>query len=71
MNYNGIKVDWTDGEWERLQEIKANRVYEEPLDTKMGFTLSASLRERIKEYAAARDITPSELMRHVLNVVVK
>jgi predicted DNA binding CopG/RHH family protein len=71
MDYNGIQVDWTDDEWERLQEVKANRVVKETLDARAAITLSASLKDKVQQYADARGMTLSEVIRQVLHVFIQ
>ena len=72
--YGEIKVDWTDGEWERLQRVK-NGEYVPNVVAGHGniisATLSKALKAKVIEYAIAKNVTPSELIRNVLYILTQ
>ena len=73
--HRDIRVDWTDGEWERLQKIKRGEYVPYPGTKKS--TILASLRlpeglkERVIEYAEDKGLSPPELVRQVLYVLTQ
>jgi hypothetical protein len=72
--YGEIKVDWTDGEWRRLREIKDNpdRVRFQDVDGKNEIRLAVYfpewLKRRIDLYAKDKGVSTSRLIRDVMYV---
>ena len=83
-NHGGIDVDWTDGEWRRLQAIKQkhfdNPNWDPPkrnngrnataLSTnRIQVDISPLLAERIRNYISKHDIGLSSFVRTVMEVI--
>ena len=73
--YGDIEINWKDGEWERLQAIKARKDVQDVLEvphgegTAMSINVPRWLRDKIKEYAGEYNMTISEFTRNVLYIV--
>jgi len=78
--YGDIEVDYTDAEYERLQAIKQRHydcVSDEPLTNspengprkQVNFKLSSTLLQRVKSMAADRNMSTSEYVRWVMEVL--
>ena len=71
--HGDIKVEWTDGEWERLQKIKQGE-YVPSVGTAthiISAVVSNELKARIKEYADEKGINVSELLRNVMYILTQ
>ena len=78
QHHGGIEVNWTDGEWERLQAIKeakfnivapvlsASGKVKSPQIT---VTLSSRVYDRIREKAEEYGIPSSRVVRQILEVI--
>jgi hypothetical protein len=75
--YGEIKVDWTDGEWSRLREIKDNpdRVHtgrpakvEGKNEIRLAVYFPEWLKRRIDLYAKDKGVSTSRLIRDVMYV---
>lgn len=75
-HYHGdIRVDWDDGEWERLQKIKRGDYVPVP-ERQCGtgailFNVPLWLRERVHEYAKHKGVTSSELLRQAVYILTQ
>ena len=78
---DGISVDWTEGEWERLQAIKAkhfdNPDWTPPVrkatgveNQRISVALSPLLISRVHEYMGKHDISLSVMIRTILDVIL-
>ena len=75
INYSGNVIEWTDGEWARLREIK-DSPYWMPANhgeemQKTSLNISALLLSRAKIYAKEHGTNISELLREMLKVIVE
>ena len=77
---DGINVNWSDGEWERLQEIKeahfTNPEWRPPKrktksteSHRISIDLSPLLISKVREYIGKHDISLSVMIRTVLEVI--
>jgi hypothetical protein len=71
--HGDIKVNWSDDEWDRLQKIKRGEYVRSVgvKQTMIAAHVSTELKARIDEYAKARNIGVSELVRNVLYVLTQ
>ena len=78
-NHGGIDVDWTDGEWRRIQEIKQKR-YDLQMNTypskttdgkqpQINVTLSTHMYDRIKAKAKEFGIPAARIIRTILEEI--
>lgn len=69
--HGDVKVEWTDGEWERLQKIKRGEFVPDvvPTTTTLQSSVPRWLKDRVCEYASEKSMTPSELIRNVLYIL--
>lgn len=75
-NWHGdIRVEWTDGEWERLQKIKRGEYV--PLPRRQCDTGAVManvplwLRERAHDYAQHKGVSLQEMMKQILYILTK
>ena len=83
--YGKLKVDWTDGEYKRLELIRQKRekaidagTYEPPQRSTTGgnnavainLYMSPLLKEKTKEYAKANGVSVSALVKGMLEALV-
>lgn len=80
-HYHGdFEVEWTDGEWDRLQRIKrwkegrpstAKRARCSPNTAQVQLYLSPELRDKARSWARARGMTVSAVLRHVCMILTE
>ena len=78
LDYNGATVDWTDGEWARIREIKdapgwKPRQGDSVRMAKMQYSVNLHplLLEKAKKYAAQKDISFAGLVEVLLKTIVE
>lgn len=78
LDYNGATVDWTDGEWARIREIKDAPGWRPRRGDGVGMAkighsvkLPPLLLERAKEYAAQKNISFAGLVEVLLKTIVE
>lgn len=68
--FGEIKIDWDEGEYARLNEVRQER-YDNENKASVAFLISPTLKEKIKRYADENGWTFSELVRNVMTVFVE
>ena len=74
VNYSGNVIDWTDEQWDRIQQFKEQRLEDSDDgfgDELIGARISPLLKERVVEYAKEHNGSVSSLLRTVLKVLVE
>jgi hypothetical protein len=66
--------EWTDREWSRLQAVKNGERLEDPsgkLDSSVLVNMKSDLREKVKRYAEAHNISVLQLIRETLYILMQ
>ena len=71
--YGEIDVNWTDGEWERLQKIKNGEFVTEETGAEalVSFMVTHEMKDKIWRYAKEHDTNASNLLRNVMFVLTR
>jgi len=72
--YGETEINWTDGEWDRLQKIKNGEFVPEVKEVKdatITAAMSADLKQKVIRYARERGLNPSQLIRETLFVLME
>jgi len=70
--YGETEIEWGDGEWKRLQEIKDRKLFKaEGCEAAVSITVSHELKDKIFKYASAHNTNASQLIREVMFVLTQ
>ena len=66
--YDNIRIDWEDGEFERLEQVRADR---ESKCVQAAFMVSPEVKEMAMQYAISQGMTFSAFVRGIVEGVIK
>ena len=68
-HYHGEhEIEWTDGEWKRLQQVLKNKKED---STKVSFFVRQDVKKAAMEYAAAQGMSFSAFIRGIVEGVIE
>jgi hypothetical protein len=68
--YDNIRIDWEDGEFERLEKIRAERESKTNC-VQAAFMVSPEVKEMAMQYAVSQGMTFSAFVRGIVEGVIK